>query len=851
KRLFNNTVYLNATSSGSGFGTSAVSSDTGTSVDLRNNLLVNTSTAVGTGKTVVLRYNGASLTRYSSSSDANCLYAGAPGPSRLIFFDGTNADDTLAEFQARVKPRDRHSVSEMPPFVNVTTTPYDLHINPAIATRLESGGIIISSPINLTTDFDGDTRSTSSGDIGADEFTGTFIDETAPIITYSPLSNIVSSATLNVTASIADQSGVNITAGTKPRIYFRKSFNANTFIDNTNATDGWKYVQASNGSSPFSFTIDYSLLFGGSGSSSGDTIQYFFVAQDVSTIPYVESKEGVLNGTVNTVELTSLHFPITGTVNSYKILTGVNGTVTVGTGGDYTSFTSAGGLFATINSGLVTNNVTVQVISDVSESGANALNQWNEMPANSNYTFTIQPSAAVLKTISGSFDGGLIRLNGADRVTVDGRFGGSGKYLRFTNTKATTGTATITAIQMISLGINAGSTNNTVRNCEVSTGSNSIGSYGISLTGNDNDNNTITENMIYKALGGIAFDGGATGKNNNIQITNNIIGSATAGEYIGLVGILTSNADAPVITGNEIFNIITNFSGPIGIQISIGVVDAVISNNKIYSIEYTGSSSLGARGLYISTGVVSSNLTIANNVIYDIIGKGSNTFANTNVGVMITEGSGITGGIKIYNNSINLFGTADNAAGNNSAAIAVLSSAATGLDVRNNVLSNSIVNNLKSTALALVLYSLAPGSSFDAIDHNDYFASGTQGILGGITGAGIVSSLSQLQSALGGDANSLNADPMYGSDSNLVPQPGSPLLLAGTAISSVSMDILGTVRNGSTPTIGAYENEVALPVELVSFLALPKHNSVELIWNTAAEVNNYGFEIERSRIQNT
>ena len=36
-----------------------------------------------------------------------------------------------------------------------------------------------------------------------------------------------------------------------------------------------------------------------------------------------------------------------------------------------------------------------------------------------------------------------------------------------------------------------------------------------------------------------------------------------------------------------------------------------------------------------------------------------------------------------------------------------------------------------------------------------------------------------------------------------------------------------------------------LPVELTSFYANVKKNDVELIWSTATEVNNYGFEIER------
>ena len=40
----------------------------------------------------------------------------------------------------------------------------------------------------------------------------------------------------------------------------------------------------------------------------------------------------------------------------------------------------------------------------------------------------------------------------------------------------------------------------------------------------------------------------------------------------------------------------------------------------------------------------------------------------------------------------------------------------------------------------------------------------------------------------------------------------------------------------------------ALPVELVSFTAHALRSGVELSWNTATEVNNYGFEVERKQI---
>jgi len=45
-------------------------------------------------------------------------------------------------------------------------------------------------------------------------------------------------------------------------------------------------------------------------------------------------------------------------------------------------------------------------------------------------------------------------------------------------------------------------------------------------------------------------------------------------------------------------------------------------------------------------------------------------------------------------------------------------------------------------------------------------------------------------------------------------------------------------------------NSNVLPVELTSFTAELNKNAVALKWNTATEVNNYGFEIERSSINN-
>lgn len=85
---------------------------------------------------------------------------------------------------------------------------------------------------------------------------------------------------------------VDITAGTRPRLYYKKAGNANTFVDNTSGTDGWKFVEATGaGSSPFSFTTNYSLLFGGA-PVVGDVIQYFVVAQDQNGIANIGINSG-------------------------------------------------------------------------------------------------------------------------------------------------------------------------------------------------------------------------------------------------------------------------------------------------------------------------------------------------------------------------------------------------------------------------------------------------------------------------------------------------------------------------------------------------------------------------------
>jgi hypothetical protein len=195
-KLYYNTVYLNATTGGATFGSSAVfhignAVATTATLDLKNNILVNTSSPAGTGLTAALKRwpntgsGAADLSNYDVTSNNNLFYAGTPAADKLIYSDSLNADQTLAQFKARVAPRESASVTEMPPFASTNGADATfLHISPSVATLVESHGANIAG---ITDDYDSNTRQGNAGysgtgtapDIGADE--GEFTAAVMPV----------------------------------------------------------------------------------------------------------------------------------------------------------------------------------------------------------------------------------------------------------------------------------------------------------------------------------------------------------------------------------------------------------------------------------------------------------------------------------------------------------------------------------------------------------------------------------------------------------------------------------------------------------------------------------------------
>lgn len=207
--VYFNSIYLNATSTGTLFGSSAITASTGSNLDLRNNIFVNNSTPTGTAVAVAYRRSSTTLTTYANTSNNNLFYAGTPSASTAIFYDGTTVQQTLANFKTLVGPsRDAVSVTENPTFASTTgSNATFLHFNPAASSLAESGGVNISG---ITDDFDANIRQGNAGytgtgsspDIGADEFEGVALNLVINGLSITPSGNQCTAVSRIVSATI-------------------------------------------------------------------------------------------------------------------------------------------------------------------------------------------------------------------------------------------------------------------------------------------------------------------------------------------------------------------------------------------------------------------------------------------------------------------------------------------------------------------------------------------------------------------------------------------------------------------------------------------------------------------------
>ena len=219
----------------------------------------------------------------------------------------------------------------------------------------------------------------------------------------------------------------------------------------------------------------------------------------------------------------------------------------------------------------------LSIVSNLTEDGTNALNQISEDPPASNFTITIQSNNTTEKVISGAVANGMIRLNGADRVTIDGRSGGSGRYLRFRNTDLANPTFTFINDAIL----------NTIKYCYIE-GANAGTASGVILISTStgitgNDNNTFDSNIIRDRSDAagvpytLIYASGTAGKENSaLTFTGNeFFNFSNYGAYITATGC----GDGMVFTNNAIYQTAPRASTMYGIYIGAGNGHTITGNS--------------------------------------------------------------------------------------------------------------------------------------------------------------------------------------------------------------------------------------------------------------------------------
>ncbi|HLP50767.1 MAG TPA: hypothetical protein VK154_07780, partial [Chitinophagales bacterium] len=629
-------------------------------------------------------------------------------------------------------------------------------------------------------------------------------------------------------------------------------------------------------------------------------------------------------------------------------------TATAGTPGP-SSYTTLNDAFAAINAGTHQGDVVVAIGANTTETGPCVLNSSGAGSAVYT-TVNIHPTADGVSVSGPTTTGrGLIELNGADNVTIDGdnpNTGGTNRNLSIINSAANTVTLT-SCIRLATSAAVTSADNNAVKNLILTgsaTGRNVAGTasttgsenntFGIVISGNagatasgppvaiTSETGTapsgttvnallLDNNEINACARGIVFSGANAAVSSGVTISNNIIGGAgtltgnapftavtttvytkgiwvagttavsvtgntlrnilsyvspiniTGIELASAIGtgtisiqnntinglaenntasaasapkaILISNAGAPYTVAN---NTVTNVQWAgysftasqvlVGIELNTTAASATVERNKVSKIYNNNTNTLGVYGINVAGG---SNISIYNNFVSDILNDMTGGLAFSTqyglFGIRINAGTGH----KINYNTVSLSGTRFGTPASSllSAALCIVATTRTGLEVKNNILSNTITGGTTSIA-EVALYLPSGGTSgMNLTLNNNYYYSGTDAARQGIAQVSTTSNVANLYqasnfnpaattpttnlraytstlSAAGTNDNASGAStaaaPFVSSTDfhiNNLAVNATDLDGKGAVIAGITTDIDGAVRNASTPDIGADE----------------------------------------------
>jgi hypothetical protein len=419
--------------------------------------------------------------------------------------------------------------------------------------------------------------------------------------------------------------------------------------------------------------------------------------------------------------------------------------------------------------------------------------------------------------ISGNYIGGTsIQCGGSNLEITPSAFKTSFRAINFSG-GAVTGTA-----HTISL--------NTIKNISI-LGSFSEAVYGIygagpglQISSNIIDNISNTAATATATLQGITSS--STSLTAPLLISNNTIknltNNSTSGGYDfghSLAGIVQWGTGAATVSGNTVLNLTNNTTVQGTREAGIILAGACQDPNKVVAINNF------IKGIYVP------DQTVGWSLIYGIRCNGSNvtpwgvgaTIVNNIVSLDGNSKAQIWGiydrayidgtatttytSLKCYYNTVIISGTTSASQCTWSLYQYVANSKK---DIRNNIFINTRTtsdNNFKNFAMGGT--AIGATSATDIVDFNNYFVSGTNTALYGAASPG-VNTLASIKSSTGGDANSVNVDPLFTNAGGILAEDyktsSSVTTLVATPIVGYETDFAGITR--TIPRMGAYENSI-------------------------------------------
>ncbi|MEI6823278.1 MAG: FG-GAP-like repeat-containing protein, partial [Bacteroidota bacterium] len=322
---------------------------------------------------------------------------------------------------------------------------------------------------------------------------------------------------------------------------------------------------------------------------------------------------------------------------------------------------------------------------------------------------------------------------------------------------------------------------------------------------------------------------GATISNNTIyNLKNGLIYSSTPGTnyeyYAPLVGIYLNHASGTTtVCKNKIYALLC-ISTTSTLQMTMAGIYkegnglAVIDRNLIYGISTTATTPAGflIRGIssYLTSAPTpDATLTIKNNIIsLGLDETGANIAANhVYTGINLNYVSGRN----VYYNTCYIGGSAASGSCNS---YAYYQTGTAAEDIRNNIFYNARTNT-SATGKHYAISST--DGTFTSCDYNDYYTSGTGGVLGQLNTADKTSLLSW-QATTSGDTHSYTKNPALSNAGGILAAnylPSHPNLVAAIG-TGITTDYTGTTRSITLPAMGANEYTVIpfKPVEVTASL---------------------------------